>query len=57
MVARALRQRHRAREEFEAAARIFPDGSRGARRAAELLEEMGVAPGSRRRTIEPPGDD
>jgi len=38
--ARALRRRDVALREFAAAARLFPDGSDGRRRAAEVLERM-----------------
>jgi hypothetical protein len=52
LMARALRQRERARAELEAAVRLLPENSPGHRKAAEILERM------RRRDAEgggPPG--
>jgi tetratricopeptide (TPR) repeat protein len=52
LMARALRQRERARAELEAAVRLLPKNSPGRRKAAEILERM------RRRDAEgsgPPG--
>ena len=40
LVARALQRRDRARTELTEAARLFPEGSAGRRRADEILEKM-----------------
>ena len=40
LVARGLRQRERARAELSEAARLFPAGAPGRRRAEEILEVM-----------------